>query len=960
MSVHLIVGRANAGKTQYVLEICRESLRHSGEPIVVVPSRPDVLRLADELARDGALGLSVLTFDDFVGGLWRESRDGRAIATSGQRALLLAESARRAGIEGAGIQRLAEKCIRNLTDAAPRDWRHKAPETAGAGAGLARILTGYADLLSELDLVEAGEAASIAPLSAPQDGPVVFHRFTDLSGAQEGLVRRLAASGRDVFVVLTWEDGFAPTESAQEMVTRFSEEGASLERVVADSQYETEPLLVALADHLFGSGPKLAGDETVVFSEAEGGEAEAGRIADEIQRLLAASVEPGNIAVVFRDPLRHLARLRGALAELGIEADFDVPVPFASTPFGRALLNLVTYVQTRDAEHLFAFLRSPYSGADPAMVAVKEARYRRAGPLSGQSLGSAVDGLGATCSAMLDGVCAPRTAGLGEEEVLAWGAVTDKMLVAAHGRAGRPLSGSGELDIRAHALANRILGDALSLGDVRPSLTELSAALSAGDVQVNEIERPGRVQVSGVSRMRARRFDAVIIGGLSAEEFPQAPPEQFAPGTAAAGVLEEFGGKLEDPSDHGRGERLFFYQVLTRARRRLVLSRQTADSDGEPVRPSVFLEAVADSFRPPPDETGETGPLAATVRRLSLSGAGPEEDRREAGRELLLEDLRTGESTSPRLRAARARGLPGRPEIRDESLLSQLAERADFSASEIETYLSCPYKWFWQRRVRADRPDFVYDAAEVGSFAHAVMEKLYALLREEGIKAVTPASYERACELVEPAFEAATASQGTAADMLQAADRRTAARWARAALVKDASILQGFEPRYTEFAFGARSDQPAVEMGDFELSGRIDRIDTDEAGTAICIDYKSGAVSAQAKWVERGLVQLPLYLTAVRELLAVEPVGGLYWSLKSQQVRGAVRETVPAEGLVGNDVLDEAGWDALLGDCVELATAAVAGMRDGAIPATPRTPDACRYCPATVVCTKAGGCDEPH
>lgn len=44
------------------------------------------------------------------------------------------------------------------------------------------------------------------------------------------------------------------------------------------------------------------------------------------------------------------------------------------------------------------------------------------------------------------------------------------------------------------------------------------------------------------------------------------------------------------------------------------------------------------------------------------------------------------------------------------------------SASQIESYLECPYKWFSLRRLRLHDADALFSGAETGTFAHRVLE----------------------------------------------------------------------------------------------------------------------------------------------------------------------------------------------------------------------------------------------
>ncbi len=77
-------------------------------------------------------------------------------------------------------------------------------------------------------------------------------------------------------------------------------------------------------------------------------------------------------------------------------------------------------------------------------------------------------------------------------------------------------------------------------------------------------------------------------------------------------------------------------------------------------------------------------------------------------------------------------------------------------------------------------------------------------------------------------------------------------------------------------------------------------------------DYKSGAtVHSAAQLARQGKLQLPLYIMALRDLLGIEPIGGLYRALAGKrEARGMVLASEIGDAhLNKNDRLDaEAFW----------------------------------------------------
>ena len=101
----------------------------------------------------------------------------------------------------------------------------------------------------------------------------------------------------------------------------------------------------------------------------------------------------------------------------------------------------------------------------------------------------------------------------------------------------------------------------------------------------------------------------------------------------------------------------------------------------------------------------------------------------------------------------------------------------------------------------------------------------------------------------------------------------------------------GLEPEWLEWRFGRDGDEHGpleIAPGELEITGRVDRVDVDPATQeAIVRDYKGATAPKGAGWAEGGALQVALYMLAARELLGLEPVGGLYQPLWGQRVTPA-------------------------------------------------------------------------
>ena len=137
-------------------------------------------------------------------------------------------------------------------------------------------------------------------------------------------------------------------------------------------------------------------------------------------------------------------------------------------------------------------------------------------------------------------------------------------------------------------------------------------------------------------------------------------------------------------------------------------------------------------------------------------------------------------------------------------------------------------------------------------------------------------------------------------------------------------------PRRFEVSFGSERSAPelqrGLELGDFALSGKIDRIDVDPfSARGIVQDYKSGKTAYSAATIESELrLQIPLYMLVLRDLVGIEPLGGLYRALAGERhARGLLRAEAARDGVPGFSRHDYVDEDAFWGQ-IERAKATAA------------------------------------
>jgi ATP-dependent helicase/DNAse subunit B len=445
------------------------------------------------------------------------------------------------------------------------------------------------------------------------------------------------------------------------------------------------------------------------------------------------------------------------------------------------------------------------------------------------------------------------------------------------------------------------------------------------------------VTVTDPLSLRARRVRALFACALQEGVFPATPrAEPFFGDAERDEIAAASGLRLRRRDDLG-AERYLFYATVSRPQERLYLSWHEAGDDGEQAVPSFFLSDVCDLF----------GPQLMQRRRMRTLGevgwaAGAEPTERER--------LRAAVAAGPRHREA-----PIAP-LRDRALLDELRERPSWSASGIELWAGCPVKWFVERRLD---PEGLTPDPELmlrGALAHAVLEAtLRGLTEQTGSARVRPDSLALAQDLANDALDAFAAKPGFQISPDPRRQRALAHRLRadlRRYLEHTAADGSALAPARLEVEFGDRDGKLApLDLGDgVALSGRIDRIDEGEGGQAVVYDYKGRNVVESANWRKERKYQIALYILAARDVLGLDPIGGLYQPLggRDQRARGLVlADADPGLDTVKTDRRPREDFDAIIDGVLEDVLRTVAELRSGALEARPQS------------CAWTGGCAYP-
>jgi len=959
----IVTGPANAEKARVVLDGYRAALKRGEAPILVVPTLPDVERYRDELAAGGVVfGAHVVRFTWLIdeiasrGGvrgrpladLARERVAAAAIAATPLRAL--APSAATDGFADA-LLRLVDELeeLRVMPQRLTQALRAWAGEDAGRRAYADEIGGLYAAYRRRLERLGRRDkplhaAAALDVVRQDPDAwgatPVYFYGFDDLSALQRDAVETLAATGAEVTLSLAYEQGrlaFSGRATTFHELLHGDVRHTPLKAREEHYAPAARSALHHLERRLFEPPPprlfeldEIEAGEAVTLLQGGGERAELELVAAEIARLTGEQgLAPDEIAVVVREPAAVAPLLLEVFGALGVPVAIDRQVAFGHTALGRGLVALLRCaLLDASAEDLLAWLRTPGLLRRPELADALEVAARQAGARTAAQARALWEAANWSLDA-LDRVAQAHRRG--PAELLARLADELAALFAApRRRAAEVLTGPAAQDADVLVAGRRALDELASVAALDASLAPEPAQLATllEQLEVRGGTRPaaGRVTVSGPLALRARRVRALFLCGLQEGVFPAVPqPEPFFGDAERAQIASASGLRLRRRDDLG-AERYLFYATVSRPEERLYLSWHEAGDDGEQAVPSFFISDVCDLFGPALSDERQM----RTLGEVGWPGAPP----------TVREGLRSAAAAGPRHSEAPIAALS------DEALLGELRVRTTWSASAIELWAGCPVKWFVERRLT---PEGLTPDPELmlrGQLAHLVLESTLRGLREQ------TGSARLDCGSLPLARELAIAALDRLRDEPRLEMSRDPRRQRALAHRLRADLLRYLEhaagdgselvPDRLEVVFGGGGDgHPALELDDgVRIGGRIDRIDTGPGGEAIVYDYKGRNAPDAASWRRDRKYQIALYIVAARDVLELDPVGGLYQPLgaKDQRPRGLVLDDAdPGLDTVSTDRRDRESFDAIVDGVLEDVVCAVGELRAGALAPRPHS-----------------------
>jgi ATP-dependent helicase/DNAse subunit B len=956
MALTLVLGPANSAKAGEVLGAFADASRRGA--LLVVPTAVDAEHYTRELAEQGAVVGSVMTFSGLAGeaarrvgpcgrrlsGLQRERVLARAL--SGLELKVLAGSASAPGFSAAAGQLIAELQRSLITPQrfaqALTAWAAQDERRLGYANEVASLYRAYVRELERLERVDAELYVwrAIDALRAHPgrwgETPVFVYGFDDLLAIERDAVETLARIvGVEVTVSLTYEPSRAALSARAEVVQELRAIAQRVKELPALDVYYAPGARAAMhhVERLLFEPERERIDpgDAVRLLEAGGELAEAELVAGEVLKLLGAGVPAEEVVVVCRSLARTAPVIAGVFRRYGIALASRYRMPFAHTTLGRSVRALArcALAPEASADDLLDLLRSPGRLDRIELADALEAEIRREALNTSEQARERLQW-------DLDEIDRLR----GSEDVSGELArQARRMFAAPHRGDAAILDPTEELDARALSALIAALEEVQELGE-RLSGAELIALMERLEVEAGQPVRPGAVLLAEPLAIRARRFRAVFVCGLNEGEFPMpGSSEPFLSDEHRRELALTAGLRLPATEDALARERYLFYACVSRATEQLVFSYRSSDEEGNLSLPSPFIADVADLF--------VKDWLGRRRRRLLAD---------------VVWDPATAPTARERTRAiasARASGTAPPSPVHALGLhaLTHVRHKDIVSGGALETYADCPVKWLMDRQLSPARFEPEPDPLVRGSYMHEALEEVMGRL--EG-----PVTSENLAEALRIVDDVVTEVPPTIApgrsEAVRTAVLRSIEADLRRYLVQEAGDGCDWTPEGLELRFGFEGEEgslPAVALGEGSdrifLRGVVDRVDVDPdgSGRALVRDYKSGAARPEqqgARWSTDRRFQVALYMIAIRELLGLDPVAGLYQPLGGGDLRprGVFLQDAPVGSrVVPTDARDREQLEEVLEDARARAVALAAQLRSGVLKPCPETcsRDGCRY-----------------
>jgi DNA helicase-2/ATP-dependent DNA helicase PcrA len=301
----------------------------------------------------------------------------------------------------------------------------------------------------------------------------------------------------------------------------------------------------------------------------------------------------------------------------------------------------------------------------------------------------------------------------------------------------------------------------------------------------------GRIRLMTAHKSKGREFEYVYIANAEDKRWghrPERSPLKLPRRVFA--LLEQASATLAESSEED--ERHLFYVALTRAKREAVISYALRGVDGRGLEPSRFIELIQPEFK--------------------ISGdAAPYEKEYDAKRtDLTFAAL-----------------PPSAPNLKDKRFLNQLFREQGLSATALNNYLMCPWRYFFRSLVRVPEPPDV--SLSYGSAVHAALEQYFDARRSTG----KDPGEDYLLRRFEGSLRREPLRDTEHADAVKRGQKALSGYWKKYHSTWNTNVL-------TEERLSAQCTP------DILINGKIDKIERIGPGKAVnVVDYKTGKIKTR-------------------------------------------------------------------------------------------------------------------
>lgn len=1042
------------------LDILRQGLEHTGRVVLLCPSFNQALQAQKSLSKQGiCLGVDCTTASAWIEERWEVWGDGRHLIDSMKRRFfarrVLQHHSEGEPLAGT-VNLLADFAAANIAWLQPDKTTSQLTQAEKDFVGLVEE---YRELIHRAKLIEETEAMAALPtLLAQHEVAMPVFVVTGMMSMTRAL-RKLLCDLAELSSVncIMYESKSPACDVSRQLIAQLQQEAQAsntpLRLITVDTPESIHPLgkerpveLDVLLRSLFvAEAERLQPTGAVELLLCAGPLAESEALARHIKKLAQAGCK--DIVVCTSDVSRASRELSQKLLARGFTLRTEQKIAFADMPAGQAflayfvsILHLNALAQNWPAPEKTAegaqvtlgnmdwwpprglsdFLMSGLSQVPaesarrldrswrnnrlltPAQVLVdlqSEKKSSRATALATREL---LRGRTKVAAAhLLEGIEVTRKATTGPKRAFKKSISEQKAVVAALMSAAMCLEELGVVTAQAKPAAisldeyGSLLQQLLLSNQVILRWNEEAITEQTADVQ--DQSSPCLVHIlspTAAACLPASSTDALVLCGLTSVETSIPRDPSLASSLAERLHIEE----APDPIAYARAQ---FAALLALPRKQLLLERCLKTADGKDAYSAVMLVELLSCYGVEGSDKPEKF-LESTKKVFGNKLVG---ERFET--EIQQNLAWSGEN--PHQRAIDTPAPAGKISpaltpfviVPNEGRMLSPHELPLLSASQIETYLECPYKWFSLRRLRLSDADAGFGPAEMGTFAHRVLELTHGRLSEEGVSVHTTGGLQRAHELLDEVCAEHYRHQyllrgGNTVEqqaLIPHVPRERAqldrlSEDLHSLLDYESTLFLGYEPKQFEWSFG-RGEEP-IEYAGARLVGTIDRVDVDAHGLAVVIDYKHKGVNGFTKEYdafankphdlgdtlkELRRVQSLIYAQVVRRAHPeLHVVGAVYLCTRDDHALAGAVDANQAERIYGQDLSKaraaavcvdptddfgrreqakaagsnwdgDTGLDGLLDACEEAIAPRIAELRAGVIEANPLDEISCQWCP---------------